>query len=109
MSNAASNHKYNTVGYIVGYDGQVIGGAVPRGKWVLPVGGINAVADFFESREDAVAALGDRTEYQQLSLSGVKRYVLKVHEVKLKWFPFAEGHIGYRKLANSKADSVVPA
>jgi hypothetical protein len=94
--------KYGTVGYIVGYDGQIVGGDVPKGKWVLPIGGINVTAEFHSTEAEALAELGDRTEYQQMSLGGMKSYVLKVHEIKLKWFPFAEGHIGYRKLQDAR-------
>jgi len=96
---SGTRHKYGTIGYIVGYDGQLVDGEVPKGKYVLPPGGFNAQANFHLNKDDAVAELGDRTTHKDGLLGGVRTYVLKVHKVKLSWFPFAEGHNGYKKVA----------
>jgi len=90
--------KLGSIGYIVGYDGQIPGGDVPKGSFVLPIGGTTEVATFHDDEQSALSELGGRTTLEQRSLGGMKTYVLKVHKVKLSWFPFAAEHIGYRKV-----------
>lgn len=94
--------KYGTIGYIVGYDGQKPGGEVPKGSYVFPEGGINGVGVVYDNEVDALSALGTRTTYTEASLVGQKVYVLKVHKIKVSWFPFAAQHIGYRKPKSTK-------
>jgi hypothetical protein len=103
MARSKDSVKYGTVGYIVGYDGQLVGGDVPKGKWVLPVGGMTAKAKVFNTEDNANAALGGRTTYVEATLAGKKTYVLKVHKVKASFFPFFADKTGYKKLVDTKA------
>jgi hypothetical protein len=91
--------KLGTTGYIVGYDGQTPGGEVPRGKWVFPRDGAGATPIVHATREEALAELGDDTTVVGIGITGVKRYVLAVHYVKVRWLPLFEGHRGYAKIA----------
>ena len=97
----STKNKLGSIGYIVGYDGQLPGGETPKGSYVLPVGGVTEVAEFHTDEESAVAELAGRTTLEQRSIGGIKTYVLKVHKVRLSWFPFAAEHVGYRKVKAS--------
>lgn len=89
--------KIGTTGYIVGYDGQLPGGEVPKGKWVFARDGMQAVPIIHATREEALAELGDQETVMGISITGVKKFVLSVHHIKVRWLPIVEGHRGYAK------------
>lgn len=92
-----STVKIGTTGYIVGYDGQLPGGEVPKGKWVFPGDGMNATPVIHATREEALAEKGNQETVVGIGLMGVKTFVLSVHHIKVRWFPIVEGHRGYSK------------
>ena len=89
--------KLGTKGYIVGYDGQVPGGDVPKGKWVFARDGMSATPIIHSTYKEALDELGDQETVAAVGLTGVKRYTLAVHHIKVRWLPIVEGHRGYAK------------
>jgi len=99
MTDLKNLPKFGTKGYIVGYDGQEVGGDIPRGRWVLPVEGIQGhakVHSSFDSAMEELKSLPFATK-KSMTLGGLKELTIAVHEIKVKWLPINEGHIGYAK------------
>lgn len=86
--------KIGSTGYIVGFDGETIDGKKPRGKLVLPDGGMGAIARVHETPESAAIELSGRRAYSDMG----KSYVLKVYKVKVLWVPFMGGGRGYKRI-----------
>lgn len=99
--------KYGTVAYIVGYDGQEVGGSVPSGRWVLPIDGIQGHAELFDTEEGAAQALSSLPSQTKrtITLGGTKELVLAVHKIKVRRLPINDGHIGYAKVEKVRVPS----